>query len=195
MCCPYCGNQYCWGNCEFNPLNPDFGNPGSSGGGGEGSGNTTTSSPGALSPGSITQNANDVVATIKSQYGDEILCSLGVNMLFKALFPFSNELENKTANEMLSYWKTHPVSWQPINISEAQRHANEGFFVVAGLGSDPMGHVVVVVPGEAQYNTNWGMDIPMVFDTGSVKIPAQPISLSWRVEYKNLICFFKYVKP
>lgn len=106
----------------------------------------------------------------------------------------SHELDNKNANDIVKYWINTPGKWEPIKISEAQKLANEGWFVVAGwLNPTPgqSGHVVVIVPGTEQ--AGWGGKVPMAMDTGrNMRSESQKLSNSFGLKKKENVVFFKY---
>lgn len=146
-------------------------------------------------PSQITNTAKNTVATIISKYGTKnAYCNFGVKIAFKSLFN-KNDLEGKRANDMVRYWMNNPIHWERISITNAQRLANEGFFVVAGWinPTGNSGHVVVIVPGESTYSGSWGGYVPNAMDTGYMKRSScQPISKSFGSSKKNEVVFFKY---
>ena len=120
----------------------------------------------------MTAKAQTTIDWITSNYGSEMaVCNFGVQKMFEALFPNETRPPGMSgrANEMAEAWADNPNCWQAISLSDAQQYANDGYFVVAGyINPNPRrsGHVVVVVPGEAQYSDSWKNDVPMAMDTG-----------------------------
>lgn len=130
---------------------------------------------------------------IESEGKNKAVCNYGVRDMFNSLYS-TNELNNMKANEMVQYWRNHPENWEKIDMKQAQKLANEGFFVVAGYRNpNGSGHVVVVVPGEESYSPSWSDYVPKVMDTGEDKrTDSQPLSLSFGDDKINDVEFYKY---
>ena len=81
-------------------------------------------------------------------------------------------------------------------MSEAQRLANEGWFVVAGWkATSGSGHVVVIVPGitnKGYWNGHY-TDIPKAMDIGAnMKTSSQDLNFSFGKNKQKDVIFFKY---
>lgn len=168
-------------------VNPGGGTiPGGSGGG---SGETSNK----VQAKTITNAAKKAVADVISKYGTKVAsCNRGVQNAFNEIYD-THELDNKRANDIVEYWEKHPEKWLSIKMSEAQKLANEGWFVVAGWKAAPgkSGHVVVIVPGTEQ--VGWGTKVPVAMDTGAnMRSESQKLSLSFGKDKKDNIKFFKY---
>ena len=138
-----------------------------------------------------------VRSAVIKQFGMvQAACNIGVKEAFKAIIgPLPRGMDVK-ATQMVAYWKNNPDQWQPIKMSEAQKLANEGYFVVAGWQSpnpQKSGHVVLVVPGEEVTGSNWAPKIPVVLEMGYKKRETQcPINESFGIEKRANVLFFYY---
>src|ERR1035437_1217911 len=84
------------------------------------------------------------------------------------------------ANHMVLHWQSSS-NWQKITtISDVQRYANLGRFVVAGWinPTGDSGHVVVIVPGTDVYSKSWHCKVPVAMDCGGGKRSAS-LLLKW----------------
>lgn len=114
--------------------------------------------------------------------------------MFKELYGFLPQGMNARANEMVKYWRAHPEHWQPIQLSEAQDLANQGYFVVAGyVAPAGSGHVVVVVPGGGTISKSWGGLVPNTMDTGAgMRRNKTTLNFSFGKDKKGKIEFYYY---
>lgn len=178
------------GDIEGGDVNPD----GDSHFGG-GGGTPTQDSPktNKVDTATIKSAVKKAVAKVLEDYDSTTPhCNHGVQNAFNEIFD-THELDNKRANDIVEYWKKHPDKWESIKMSEAQKLANEGWFVVAGWQSEPghSGHVVVIVPGIEK--TGWGGKVPNTMDTGqNMRTTSQPLSRSFGLKKKDNVKFFKY---
>lgn len=184
-------------------INPGGGstNPGGGGDINPGGGGTTSGGSGGtggqvsskVKAETITKAAKNAVANVIKKYGAKVAsCNRGVQSAFNEIYD-TKELDNKRANDIVDYWEIHPEKWESIKMSEAQKLANEGWFVVAGWKAAPgkSGHVVVIVPGTEQ--VGWGGKVPVAMDTGAnMRSESQKLSLSFGKDKKDNIKFFKY---
>lgn len=83
-------------------------------------------------------------------------CNVGVNLVFKMLSNYTKHLDGMRANDMVKHWRSHPDEWVRLESGEeAQRMANDGWFVVVGWVNPipgKSGHVAVVVPGGTRFD-------------------------------------------
>lgn len=108
--------------------------------------------------------------TIKERYGNEKAeFSAGVMAAYALVYGVRPYGMDTQANQMVRYWQGSS-DWISIPLNDAQKYANDGYFVVAGWinPTGDSGHVVVVVSGDACYNKYWGY-LPHVMDTGKNK--------------------------
>lgn len=165
------------------------------GGGGHGGGTPPRDSEKTSKVDTATINSavKKAVAKILEDY-DEVSahCNHGVQNAFNEIYS-THELDNKRANDIVEYWEKHPDKWESITMADAQKLANEGWFVVAGWKNEPgkSGHVVVIVPGTEK--NGWGGKVPNAMDTGqNMRTISQPLSYSFSKSKKANVKFFKY---
>lgn len=176
--CIYCGSIGCGGECQDDESTiPD------------------TPNYNKISQETMKKTAKSVVKDVISKFGStKAYCNMGVHGMFKSLFN-SNDLSGKNANTMVKYWKDNPDKWEKITMSQAQKLANDGYFVVAGWinpTTGRSGHVVVIVPGTETHSGSWGK-VPNSMDTGyKMRTESQPLSQSFGKDKKDSTIFFKY---
>jgi hypothetical protein len=96
-------------------------------------------------------------------------CNQAVQKCFEYLYDTLPSYLNVNANTMVANLASSD-EWSEIigtlseMLSEAQKKANDGYMVIAGAqdfsGSEPHGHVVVILPGKLVGSTSWHMDVP-----------------------------------
>lgn len=221
--CPLCGIPIGYCNClsgdGWNEVTPggdsgsgESGGGSSIGGGSTGGGSTGGSSTGGSSsgeefkptspnqrrPDEIKKAASDAVDKVLSDHNNDKVtarCNEGVRNAFYNLYK-SKALYNMRANDIVKYWKNNPDQWESIEIGEAQRLANQGYFVVAGwINSKGSGHVCLIVPGK-EVKRNWekvSTFIPVTMDTGyNMRSKSQPINKSFGKNKHSEVVLFKY---
>ena len=83
------------------------------------------------------------------------------------------------ANTIIDDLAKNPI-FKPVNGSkDAQRLANKGAVVIAGLKADPHGHVAVVRPGVAEWSNSWRRLAPKGMSIGSEAATFIGKKLSW----------------
>lgn len=122
-------------------------------------------------------------------------CNVGVNLVFKMLSNYTKHLDGMRANDMVKHWRSHPDEWVRLESGEeAQRMANDGWFVVAGwINPEPngSGHVVVIVPGEMVSSRSGKM--PVCMDTGNnMRSEKQSLSQSFGRDKLPNVEFYYY---
>lgn len=210
--CFYCGNKESRCSCTrcircrnkipecTCYLYPDPGTGGGSGSGGTGGtgggGGTTGQASGKATATKITTAAEKAAKAALTKFGlSQPACNFGVQTTFNEIYT-SKELDNKNANTIVDYWNANPSKWESVSMSEAQKLANEGWFVVAGWkATTGSGHVVVIISGETGKG-NWNgvyTDLPNSMDTGAnMKTESQLINKSFgKTKHKDVV-FFKY---
>jgi len=119
-------------------------------------------------------------------------CSRGVQILFQNLTG-SNEFEGMNANDMFVHM-LFSENFEVITQDDMQEVVNDGGIVIPGKMEDGSGHVVVGSPGEEDYSTTWGENVPKVMDTGEEKrYTNERISGSWVSKDKPGITYFRYM--
>ena len=84
-----------------------------------------------------------------------------------------------TANMMIDDMVKNPI-FKPVNGSkEAQRLANRGDVVVAGIKANPHGHVAIVRPGMSEWSNSWRRLAPKGMSVGSEVATFIGKKLSW----------------
>lgn len=196
--CTKCGRHYCFGECEITGGDNTGGGNGSGTGNSGNTGNGDTKEPSTQASGKataakITAATEKAAKTALTKFGlSTPVCNFGVKTAFNEIYS-SKELDNKRANDMVDYWENNSSKWEAVELKDAQRLANEGWFVVAGWkAATGSGHVVVIVPGKE--DTGWkGMKIPVCMDTGrEMKNAKQKLSQSFGISKKDNIKFYKY---
>lgn len=99
-----------------------------------------------------------------------------------------NKFDGMVANEIVRTLRAS-LEWGPIKIEEAQDYANQGRLVVAGMQSQPHGHVVVIRPGVATYSPKWGVLSPKVVNIGADNFLDK--GLSWVFKEKPEVFLYK----
>lgn len=218
--CPLCGAEIghcgCFnnggnigGNTEGSESTSGESGGGSSIGGGSTGGGSTggdssgeegfkPTSPNQRTTEEIKKSASDAVDKVLSDHNNDKItahCNEGVRNAFYNLYK-TKILYNMRANDMVKYWKNNPAQWESIRMAEAQRLANQGYFVVAGwINAKGSGHVCLIVPGK-EVKKNWnGIStyIPVTMDTGyGMRSKSQPINKSFGKNKHNEVVFFKY---
>ena len=206
-CCLVCHDYPCICGRDPNdkPETEQGGNSKPSGGGGtttNGGGSSHEGVRGAnasttiVSAARITEAAPLAVRRATKRVGNttSAACNFGVQEMFKELYGFLPQGMNARANEMVKYWRAHPEHWQPIQLSEAQDLANQGYFVVAGyVAPAGSGHVVVVVPGGGTISKSWGGLVPNTMDTGAgMRRNKTTLNFSFGKDKKGKIEFYYY---
>lgn len=143
------------------------------------------------SPGKIMSAANTTVEKYKAKrYKDDsgrflAYCNKGVQDHFQQMFPGHHPpgMSGK-ANQMVKDWRKSSKHWGRIGgeikspedlkkvLKLVQECVNAGLYVVAGWQNpnpDKSGHVVVVLPGQPRRSRRWGIDMPLLMDTGRDK--------------------------
>jgi hypothetical protein len=105
---------------------------------------------------------------------DYTACNAFVSEALSRVYGIDDFKKNKSsrtfpdlvANDIAKYVETHS-QWQRLGtggdqraLDDAQRLANEGYAVIAVLPSTGQGHVALVIPGESQRSTTWGLRVP-----------------------------------
>ena len=188
--CPLCGAPIGCCNC--------FSGGGSSGGSTGGEEDFKPTSPNQRTTEEIKKSASDAVDKVLTDHNNDKVtahCNEGVRNAFYNLYK-SKALYNMCANDMVKYWKNNSSQWESIRMSEAQKLANQGYFVVAGwINTKGSGHVCLIVPGvEKKGNWNGGrVNIPNTMDTGyNMRYKSHPITESFGKGKHNGVVFFKY---
>lgn len=124
-------------------------------------------------------------------------CNVGVNLVFKMLSSYTKHLDGMRANDMVKHWRTHPDEWVRLESGEeAQRMANDGWFVVVGWVNPipgESGHVAVVVPGEMEWSGTYNKKMPVCMDTGyQMRAKKQSMSLSFGSNKIHDVEFYYY---
>lgn len=211
-CCTICHKYPC--ACETgkpdtgtssggNQTNPGGGNSGgNSGGNNSGSGNQGGGKPQKpvshkVKPEKITNAMPGVREYVIKHYGmTQAACNKGVQEAFKAVIGPLPKGMDVQATQMVTYWENNPDKWPEIKMSEAQKLANEGYFVVAGWKNpEPggSGHVVVVVPGETVKGSKWAPEVPVVLDMGrNMRHVKNAISGSFGPQKRPNVKFYYY---
>jgi hypothetical protein len=84
-----------------------------------------------------------------------------------------------TADSIIDDLAKNPI-FKPVNGSkDAQRLANKGDVVIAGLKADPHGHVAVVRPGIAEWSNSWRRLAPKGMSIGPEAATFIGKKLSW----------------
>lgn len=171
---------------------------GSSGGSTGGEEDFKPTSPNQRTTEEIKKSASDAVDKVLTDHNNDKVtahCNEGVRNAFYNLYK-SKALYNMCANDMVKYWKNNSSQWESIRMSEAQKLANQGYFVVAGwINTKGSGHVCLIVPGvEKKGNWNGGrVNIPNTMDTGyNMRYKSHPITESFGKGKHNGVVFFKY---
>lgn len=212
-CCPVCKKYVCicssggdqgggntgGGNTGGNNGGNNGGNSGGPIGGNTdgGGGKPPVTSGHKVDTAKITAALPGVRAAVIKQMGmKKAACNIGVKEAFKAIIGPLPKGMDVQATQMVAYWKNNPDKWQPIKMSEAQKLANEGYFVVAGWQNpnpQESGHVVLVVPGEEVGGSNWAPKIPVVLDMGFKRREIKyPINNSFGKKKRANVLFFYY---
>ena len=123
-------------------------------------------------------------------------CNVGVNLVFKRLSRDTKNLDGMRANDMVKHWRSHPDEWVRLESGEeAQRMANDGWFVVVGWVNPipgKSGHVAVVVPG-GPILTNAGEYVPACMDTGcEMRSKKQGLNYSFGKDKRPYVEFYYY---
>jgi hypothetical protein len=84
-----------------------------------------------------------------------------------------------TANKIIDDLRKNPVFKKVNGSKEAQRLANKGSLVIAGLQAEPNGHVAVVRPGIPEWSNSWRRLAPKGMSIGSVEATFIAKKLSW----------------
>ena len=159
------------------PVNPPGGG-GSTGGGGGGPSpdpdpepepNTPTSH--ATTRENLTNKGHLALKYIENtDNGSKTMrCNQAVQKCFEELYNTLPSYLNVNANTMVTNLASSN-EWSEITgtlsemLTVAQQKANEGYMVIAGAqdfsGTDPHGHVVVILPGTLTGSSTWGMLVP-----------------------------------
>lgn len=75
-----------------------------------------------------------------------------------------NGFDGMLANDMIDLMAGDPA-WTEMVIEKCQDFANEGTLIVAGLKSDPHGHVNIICPGKPKESGRWG-SVPSCANVG-----------------------------
>ena len=123
-------------------------------------------------------------------------CNVGVNLVFKMLSNYTKNLDGMRANDMVKHWRSHPDEWVRLESGEeAQRMANDGWFVVVGWVNPipgESGHVAVVVPG-GPVLTNAGEYVLACMDTGyKMRSKKQGLNYSFGKDKRPYVEFYYY---
>lgn len=171
---------------------------GSTGGSSGGEEEFNPTSPNQRTTEEIKKSASDAVDKVLTDHNNDKVtahCNEGVRNAFYNLYK-SKALYNMRANDMVKHWKNNSSQWESIRMSEAQKLANQGYFVVAGwINTKGSGHVCLIVPGvEKKGNWNGGrVNIPNTMDTGyNMRYKSHPITESFGKGKHNGVVFFKY---
>lgn len=153
-----------------------------------------------VSSSSITSAARGVIGSFSWKYEEHRpVCNFSVRDVFFTVFR-SYELSNMRANEMCKHWAQNSSRWELISIRDAQRYANEGYFVVSCyINPNPhkSGHVAVVVPGRETYSRSWRMYVPTILNAGERnRYTFMPLSHGYGADKKNQVKFYrcKYIR-
>lgn len=86
-----------------------------------------------------------------------------------------NRLGGKLANEICEYLAEHP-EWGELRMDKCQDLANAGSLIVAGIKSDPHGHVAIICPGKEKPSGRWG-EVPSCASVG--KMNTIGLGINW----------------
>jgi hypothetical protein len=84
-----------------------------------------------------------------------------------------------TANSIIDDLRKNPVFKTVNGSKDAQRLANKGSLVVAGIQEDPHGHLAVVRPGIAEWSNSWRRLAPKGMSIGNDAATFIGKKLSW----------------
>ncbi len=105
---------------------------------------------------------------------DYTACSAFVSEALSRVYGIDDFKRNKSsrtfpdhvANDIANYVETHS-QWRRLGnggdqraLDDAQRLANEGYAVIAVRPNPGQGHVALVIPGESQRSSTWGLRVP-----------------------------------
>ena len=208
VCCPVCHNFPC--SCSHGgggeqgeiitctkPGCPDPYHCNGTCGGGSGGGTAGVGTMQIVAQDITTAAGLAVDEVIKLSGRTVARCNVGVNLVFKMLPSYTEHLDGMRANDMVKHWRTHPDEWVRLESGEeAQRMANDGWFVVVGWVNPipgESGHVAVVVPGEMEWSGTYNKKMPVCMDTGyQMRAKKQSMSLSFGSNKIHDVEFYYY---
>jgi len=204
--CSRCGNKFtsqydldnhtCGGqNNQGGGGSIGGGSTGGSSGSGSGQGNGNSGpKTGTVGKAAMIKACSDAFRTINTKYPNGAHCNQGVMLAFKNAF--GHEMPNMTANQMLKYMRNNS-SWKEVPLSEVNKYANEGYFIVGGIicpcpgyEKSEHGHVNTVLPG---YEGTTLKDVH-VMDTGvpAIRSEDKPDNTSFNKTSHSSIHFYMY---
>lgn len=132
-------------------------------------------------------------------------CKFFVRDFGRKLFSYRG-FENLRANGMVDAIRANPKEWKGLydpvrnnfsslqqGLNQAQDYANKGYFVVVGWkdpSAHPTGHVAVVLPGQMEKSSTWGMMVPQIAQAGTRVFSGEKLSEGFGSDKKNQMVIY-----